>query len=310
MKLAFLGLGKMGNRMVSKLLAGGHEIVVWNRSSDVTQTFLTQHKEFVKANKLSSVVEIKDFSSLLDVEIFWSMVPPGPPTEEVMKSLEVVAKKEDIIIDGGNAYYKDSQRRYENFAKMGARFLGIGVSGGILAIENGFPLMVGGDESAYKEIEPILITLTHPRGGYAYFGVGGVGHFIKMVHNGIEYGMMQSLAEGFGVLEKSPYPLALEKVGMIWQKNTIISSFLLDRAVDALDKDSQLSTLVGEIDATGEAEWTIEAAKEEGVPVPVIEDSLKFRTESKKDVMIKESFVAKMVAAIRREFGGHKVVEK
>jgi 6-phosphogluconate dehydrogenase len=170
--------------------------------------------------------------------------------------------------------------------------------------------MVGGDKSAFEEIKPILETLIKPHGGYDYFGEGGAGHFVKMVHNGIEYGMMQAIGEGYGVLEKAPYSLDLLKVAELWQKNTIVTSFLNECARDALEKDPSLSNLDGVIDATGEAEWTVNQAKVEGVYVENIDQSLDFRRRSKTDPNVSSSFAARMVAALRHEFGGHKVKEK
>jgi 6-phosphogluconate dehydrogenase len=170
--------------------------------------------------------------------------------------------------------------------------------------------MVGGDKSAYETIMPLLDSLAKPNGGHAYFGTGGAGHFVKMVHNGIEYGMMQAIGEGFGVLEKSEYQFDLLEVAKLWQKGTIVSSFLIDRAKDALEKDKKLSDIEGVIASTGEAEWTVNAAKQESVPVPVIEESLEFRRQSQTDMAIQNSFAAKMVAALRREFGGHDVKKK
>lgn len=320
MRIGFLGLGKMGKRIVAKLLEDGHEVVVWNRSYETSVEFEKEQKNNVilasKARpgsdseqaRMTIVKEIKDFAQLLaGQKIFWVMLPAGEATESALGQLDSLVVEGDTIIDGGNSFYKDTQKWYKHFEKMHVGFLGIGVSGGILAAENGFPLMVGGDRKSFEKIRPLLETLSHPRGGYDYFGSGGAGHFVKMVHNGVEYGMMQSIGEGFGVLEKSQYGLDLEKVANIWTKNTIVAGFLMDRAKDALQKDPKLEKIIGEIDATGEALWTIGAAKEEQVPVGVIEQSLAFRKKSKTDKKIAHSTAAKMVAALRHEFGGHKV---
>ncbi|MBI2443394.1 MAG: 6-phosphogluconate dehydrogenase, partial [Candidatus Levybacteria bacterium] len=180
-----------------------------------------------------------------------------------------------------------------------------GVSGGVHALENGYPLMAGGDVSAYRYITTILDSLAKPNGGHAYFGTGGAGHFVKMVHNGIEYGMMQALGEGFGVFDKSPYNLDLLEIAKLYQKGTIISGFLMDQAKNALGKDSILSSIEGKIDASGEGEWTVAEAKKEGVPIENIEQSLDFRRRSQTDQAVQDSFAAKMVAALRHEFGGH-----
>lgn len=301
----------MGTRMVLKLLEGGHEVVVWNRSTEPIKDleFRIQDSESEKHFKTANT--IKDLISQLEKpRVVWSMLPAGDATESTLKEIAKCVEKGDIVIDGGNSFYKDTQRRYDELRAKGIAFLGIGVSGGIKAAENGYPLMVGGDVSAYQYITTILETLSKPKGGFEYFGEGGAGHFVKMVHNGIEYGMMQALGEGYGVLEKAPYSLDLIKVANLWQKNTIVTSFLNECAKDALSKDPALEGLDGVIDATGEAEWTVNQAKEEGVYAENIDQSLDFRRRSKTDQKVSSSFAARMVAALRREFGGHKVKEK
>ncbi len=311
MKLGFIGLGKMGSRIVKKLLASGHEVVVWNRSQDPMFALQDEIKSTNYVNNLDIAHSIEELVGLLSpTRVVWSMLPAGEATENVLKELEKYLDRHDIVIDGGNAHFSDTQRRYEACKTKQIRFLGIGVSGGILAEENGYPLMAGGDKSAYDYISDILESLSKPHGGYTYFGEGGAGHFVKMVHNGIEYGMMQALGEGFGVLEKAPYPLDLDNVAKLWKKGTIISSFLLNRAYDALEKNSALDDISGVIDASGEGLWTVEQARKEDVPVPVIEESLNFRNKSKTDEKIQQSFAAKMVAALRREFGGHTTKKK
>lgn len=309
MKIGFIGLGKMGSRIVKKLLAGGHEVVVWNRSEDPILALQQDIRATNYINNLDVASSIEELVSLLESpKVVWSMLPAGDATETVLQEVAKYIGQHDIVIDGGNAHFSDTQRRFESFEKSGVRYLGIGVSGGIIAFEDGYPLMAGGDKSAYDYISPLLETLAKPHGGYTYFGTGGAGHFIKMVHNGIEYGMMQAIGEGFGVLEKAPYQFDLDNVARLWQKGTIISSFLLDRALDALEKNPKLDDISGEIDASGEALWTVEEAKKEDVPVPVIEKSLEFRNQSKTDERVKKSFAARMVAALRREFGGHKII--
>ncbi|HEX7042478.1 MAG TPA: decarboxylating 6-phosphogluconate dehydrogenase [Patescibacteria group bacterium] len=316
MKIAFLGLGKMGKRMVWKLLLDGHDVVVWNRSSMPTEELVEKYEKVPsqkrkKMGDLSIAPEILDLKKLLNKSrVIWLMVPSGEATNSVLEEVSDIVSEGDIVIDGGNSYFKDTQKWYEKFQKENVKFLGVGVSGGVLADKNGFSLMVGGSEKGYEYIKPILKTLAAPNGSFDYFGTGGVGHFIKMVHNGIEYGMMQSIGEGFGVINKSPYKIDTLKVAKVWQKGSIISSFLVDRAKDALDKDPNLSDVIGLIDATGEAKWTVEEAKKENVEVPVIKDALLFREKSKKDKKIQKSFTAKMVSALRREFGGHKIKEK
>lgn len=292
MKLGFIGLGKMGSRMVEKLLREGHEAVAWNRSDN----------ELKNAETVEELVK-----SLETPRVVWSMVPAGEATEDILGEVSKFVEKGDIVIDGGNSHFKDTQRRFDNFRKKGIRFLGIGVSGGIIAAKEGYPMMVGGDKSAYLGVQPLLDSLAKPRGGHEYFGIGGAGHFVKMLHNGIEYGIMQSLGEGFEVLEKAPYKLDLLKVAKLWQKGTLVSGFMLDRTVEALSNDPKLSSIVGVIAESGEAKWTIDQAKEEGVPVEIIERSLDYRKRSQKDKKIQNSFTAKLVAALRNAFGGHEV---
>ncbi len=314
MKIGFLGLGRMGSRMVKKLLADGHEVIVWNRSQGAVETFMNEIKATDSGRVRPSLARTscaktiqETLESLSSPKVLWLMLPAGKPTDDVLTEISKYVVKDDIIIDGGNAYYKDTEKRYKKFEKNGIRFLGIGVSGGIKAAENGFPLMVGGDRSAYEFVQPILKTLSKPHGGYDYFGIGGAGHFVKMVHNGIEYGMMQAIGEGFGIMESSKYEFDLQKVAKIWQKGTIISSFLIDCAADALQKDPQLTDFTGPIGENGEATWTIEEAEKEKIAIPVIRDALQYRLDSQKSKKLQKSFVARMVSALRFAFGGHAV---
>jgi len=330
MKLGFIGLGRMGNRMVTKLVGESHEVVVWNRSSNKVEEL----KLKVKSEKLKVGKTIEDLVNQLGKpRVIWSMLPAhsthsvnlvqassgsetGDPTQEILKEVEKYVETDDIVIDGGNAHYTDTQKRFENFAKKGVRFLGIGVSGGLIAAKEGYPLMAGGDRQAYDQIKPILDSLAKPTphhvgsgqgGGHEYFGEGGAGHFVKMVHNGIEYGVMQSIGEGFGVLEKSPYNLDLVKVAKLYQKGTLLSGFMMQRTVEALEKDPKMESIEGYIEASGEGEWTVEEAKKQKVPVEIIEASLEFRNRSRSDPKVASSFAARLVAALRNAFGGHEV---
>lgn len=296
MQIGIVGLGKMGSRIAQKLQNDGHEVIAWNRTK-------IQNSEFKIQNSIQELIQ-----NLEKPRVIWVMVPNGAPTDEVLSEVSKYIDKDDIAIDGGNSNYKDTEKRYQQFEKKRIKFLGIGVSGGLKAFENGYPLMAGGDKSAYEFIKPILDSLSKPNGGYEYFGEGGAGHFIKMVHNGIEYGMMQSIGEGFEVLEKSKYSFDLEKVAGIWQKGTIISGFLMDRTKEVFEKG--LEGVVGIVNATGEAEWTVNAAKEEGVDIEIIEQSLEFRRRSQTDSKIQNSFAAKVVAGLRNAFGGHEVRKK
>lgn len=313
MKIGFIGLGKMGSRMVLKLLEEGHEVVTWTRSESTVSNFIRQLGGSNSEMKKNVVVaqNIKDLvNHLRPPRIVWCMVSAGEATQVVLDELKKYVEKDAIVIDGGNAHYKDTQRRFYEFKKIGVKFFGIGVSGGIIAAREGYPLMVGGDKNAYPQIKPILDSLSAPYGGHEYFGEGGAGHFVKMIHNGIEYGIMQSLGEGFAVLQKGPYPFDLVKIAKLWQKGTLVSGFMLDRAVESLEKDPNLSAITGYIEESGEARWTVEQAREENVEVEIIERSLEFRRRSQTDAAIQGSFAARMIAALRQAFGGHEVKKK
>lgn len=311
MKLGFIGLGRMGNRMVAKLLAEGHEVVVWNRTQGKVKELIDSKKPEWNIEGTSSIKDLVE--RLPKPRIIWLMLPAGSATKEILLDeggVDKFIEKGDIIVDGGNAHYTDTQERFEYFLEKNVRFLGIGVSGGLIAAEEGYPLMVGGDKQAYEQIMPILDSLAKPGGGHEFFGEGGAGHFVKMVHNGIEYGYMQALGEGFGVLEKSPYNLDLVKVAKLYQKGTLLSGYMTDRAVEALEKDPTLEKLDGVINASGEGEWTVEEAKKNNLPIEIIKESLEFRIQSLGDKKISSSFAARMVAALRNAFGGHEVKKK
>ena len=301
MHIGFIGLGKMGYRMAGKLAEDGHQIVVWNRTAEISQKFVTQYK-----CQASETVE-QLLQMLQTPKVIWLMLPAGTATQSMLDQIIPLLKPEDILIDGGNAHFSDTQKRFELCQQKGIRFLGIGVSGGIIAETEGYPIMVGGDMSAYQEIDPILKSLSQPNGGYEYFGDGGAGHFIKMIHNGIEYGIMQSLGEGYEVLTKAPYKFDLQKVTALWQKGTLVSGFMLDRVADALLPDPTLGEVDGVIAASGEANWTIDQAAKEGVEVDIIKKSLDYRQRSQRDPLVAETFTAKLVAALRHAFGGHEL---
>ncbi len=307
MQIGILGLGKMGSKLMEKFLLGGNEVVAWNRSKDVLDHLKGSEGDYIVKQKLTLAYSLEGLrEKLLKPRIFWLMVPAGEATESIIAEIENIVEQGDIIIDGGNAHYKDTQKRFDKLTPKGIKYMGIGVSGGIHGLESGFSLMVGGDKDVYEYIKPLLDSLVLPEGGHYFFGLGGAGHFVKMVHNGIEYGMMQALGEGFGVLAKSPYQLNLIDVGYAWQRGSIIRSFLLDMAVNAIVDPDFINT-EGIIAATGEGKWTVEAAAEEHVPADVIKASLEFRQRSQYDKATQETLAAKLVAAIRNQFGGHEV---
>lgn len=301
MKSGFIGLGKMGSRMAEKLLNEGHEVVVWNRSIESANELRIKNHELRIARTIEELVR-----SLETPRIVWIMVPAAA-VEEVLTEVRKFVEIGDIVIDGGNSFYKDTENRFDAFEKEGIHFLGIGVSGGVIAFENGYPMMVGGSSLGYETIKIILDSLARPAGGHEYFGTGGAGHFVKMVHNGIEYGMMQSLGEGFEVLENSKYKFDLTKIAKLFQKGTIISGFLIDRASEMLEKDPNLDSFAGVISRSGEGDWTVEVAKEEGVDVSLIGESVDYRKRSETDKKIQNSFTAKMINALRSAFGGHEI---
>jgi len=314
----------MGGNMAIKLLQEGHEVVVWSRSPKTVEEFKQKIKDQKPSHSTSSVQAIKNIDqnlktpetveelvqSLGKPKVVWSMLPAGEATESMLSEISKFAEKEDIVIDGSNANFNDTQRRFDDFKKKGIRFLGIGVSGGVVAAKTGYPIMVGGDKSAYDAIRPILDSLSKPSGGYQYFGEGGAGHFVKMIHNGIEYGVMQSLGEGFDVLKHAPYALDLVQVGKLWQKGTLLEGFLLDRTIEALEEDPNLEKVSGAIGISGEADWAVEQAKKQNIPIPIIEASLDYRKKSNVDETIQASFTARVVNGMRGAFGGHPVKKK
>ncbi len=306
MKLGFIGLGKMGSRMALKLLKEGHDVTVWNRSPQPVEALKSYIPDLKSAPTIEELVK-----SLEKPRVVWLMLPAGESTEGILSQVEKLVEKDDIVIDGGNSKFSDTDRHFENFKSQGVRFLGIGVSGGVVAEKTGYPLMAGGDRSAYDYITPILGSLAKSQGGHEYFGTGGAGHYVKMVHNAIEYGYMQSIGEGFGVMEKSSYDLDLLKVAKIYDSGSLISGFMMQRTIEALESDPHLDTFAGVIgSASGETIWTIEEAKKNNLLIDIIDRSQKIRTESETDGKIQNSFAAKMVAALRAAFGGHPVKKK
>lgn len=306
MQIGLLGLGKMGRNIAEKLIEGGHEVVVWNRSTEVLETLRAEKSEAIIKGSLVITHSIDELRNTLRApRILWLMLPSGDPTSNILSQLKEQLEAGDIVIDGGNAKFTDTELRAKEFADKEMKYLGIGVSGGLYGLTNGYPLMAGGDKDAYDYVTPILDSLAKPYGKHTYFGPGGAGHFVKMVHNAIEYGMMQALAEGFGIIAKSDYKLDVAEVAKNWQSGSIVASFLLDMAANALSKDPSLSEYDGYINATGEAEWAIAQAREMKLPVGVIDQALEFRKKSQYDKAVQETYVAKMVAALRHEFGGH-----
>ena len=289
MKLGLVGLGKMGAGMAERLRRGSHEVIGYDRNPDVTE--------------VGSLKEL--IGSLEPPRAVWVMVPSGDPTEATLKELADLASPGDILIDGGNSMYKDSVRRAEELAKKGIKFLDIGTSGGVWGLEVGFCLMIGGPRDAFEAVEPALATLAPPE-GYALVGPAGAGHYAKMVHNGIEYGMLQAYAEGFDLLQASDFDLDLGQLAALWNHGSVVRSWLLELAERALDKDPKLEALAGYVDDSGEGRWTVLEAVERGVAADTLAHALFRRFTSREE----DSFSMRMIAALRNEFGGHAVKQR
>ena len=286
MQLGMIGLGRMGGNMTKRLEEHGHEMKTYDPGVDSTASTLEELRDQLDAPRA-----------------FWTMVPAGKITEDTFQTLLTVAEEGDAIVDGGNSNFRDSQRRYREAREHGVHFVDAGVSGGIWGLRNGYCLMVGGDNEAVQRLEPIFTALA-PEDGYAHVGPSGAGHFVKMVHNGIEYGLMQAYAEGFEVMEKSEFDLDLHDIAGIWRYGSVVRSWLLELLHDALEKEgNDLARLRGYVEDSGEGRWTIHEAMAEDVPVPVITAALYARFASRQE----ESFAAKITAALRNEFGGHAV---
>lgn len=298
MKIGFIGLGKMGFNMVHRLLNSGHEVVVWNRSSEAIREIEKLGAE--GANSFEDLVE-----KLPARKVVWLMVPAGKPVDDNLETLLHLLKKNDIVVDGGNSYWRETQVRAKKAAEYGVHFLDCGTSGGVWGLQNGYCLMYGGDKEPADYVEPVFKSLA-PENGYVYCGPSGTGHMVKMVHNGIEYGMMQAYAEGFEILEKAPYDLNLTKIADAWQYGSVVRSWLLELAVNALKDDPKLEQLKDYVSDSGEGRWTVQTAIDFDVPAHVITASLFNRFQSRQD----ESFAMKMLAALRNQFGGHAVKTK
>ena len=297
MQLAMIGLGRMGGNMTERLMRGGHTVVAYDRDPATVQKY--EQMGATPAADLAQVV-----GKLQAPRIIWIMVPAGKPVDDTIDTLLPQLAPGDILIDGGNSMYKDSRARAERLATKQIAFIDAGTGGGIWGLENGYCLMVGGDTTAVKHCEPIFLTLA-PKDGYLHVGPPGAGHYVKMVHNGIEYGLLQAYAEGYEVLAASKkYPeLDLRAIAELWQHGSVVRSWLNELAVDAFAKDPRLSALKGYVADSGEGRWTVQEAIDEDVPAPVITLSLQTRFRSRQA----DSFGAKVIAALRNEFGGHAV---
>lgn len=288
MQLGMVGLGRMGANMTERLRRGGHEVIGYDHNREISD-----------AGSLAELVE-----RLAAPRHVWLMVPSGKPTDDTIDELSGLLEPGDLIVDGGNSNFRDSVRHGEQLEEKGLLFMDAGTSGGIWGLEVGYCLMVGGSEEAFRRMAPALKTLA-PESGYAHVGPVGAGHFTKMVHNGIEYAMLQAYAEGFEMLEASQFPLDLHQIAALWNQGSVVRSWLLELAERAFEKDPSLSAVRGYVEDSGEGRWTVIEAVNSAVPATTIAASLFARFASRQD----DSFAMKFIAAMRNEFGGHAVRE-
>ena len=299
MQLALIGLGKMGYNLALNLRSHDHAVVAHDRSTELTAQ-LAAEAGTQPANSLAEVC-----AALTGRRVIWLMVPAGAIVEGVIEQLTPHLAAGDILIDGGNSNFKDSKRRYSTLKAKGIDFLDCGTSGGMTGALHGACTMIGGEPEVYAYCKPIFDDLSLP-GGTLYVGTPGAGHFTKMVHNGIEYGMMQAMAEGFEVLDKSEYDVDFKAVADLWNHGSVVRSWLMELMSNAFSKDPHLDSIRGVMHSSGEGKWTLETALDLGVPTPVIALSLLMRYRSQQD----DTFSGKVVAALRNEFGGHAVEKK
>jgi 6-phosphogluconate dehydrogenase len=295
MELGMIGLGRMGANMTERLVMGGHRVISFDRSPEAIQRVVDIGA--VGAHSLA------DFVKQLSLpRAIWLMVPSGDPVDQTIEQLLPNLTKGDIIIDGGNSNYKDSIRRAEKLKPHGMHFVDAGTSGGIWGLKNGYCMMVGGEKEIVERLAPIFTTLA-PKDGYLHVGPSGAGHFVKMIHNGIEYGMMQAYGEGFELLKSSQFDLDLGKIAHLWNQGSVVRSWLLELCESAFQKDPKLDSIKGYVEDSGEGRWTVIEAVERGVSATALAHSLFARYASRQT----DGFANKVLAALRNEFGGHAV---
>ena len=295
MQLAMIGLGKMGGNMSARLLRAGHSVVVHDRDAATIE-------QYAKLGGTPAPDTAAVLAQLRPRRIVWLMIPAGAPVDETIEALKPGLVAGDIVIDGGNSNYHDTRRRAAALARDGIELLDCGTSGGIWGLENGYCLMVGGSEDAYSHCEEIFRALAQ-EGGYARVGAAGAGHYVKMVHNGIEYGLLQAYAEGYEILHASDYELDLHRIAALWNRGSVVRSWLNELAERALEDSGAVEALKGFVPDSGEGRWTVQEAVDLDVPAPVITLALLMRLRSRQD----DSYGAKLIAALRNEFGGHAV---
>jgi 6-phosphogluconate dehydrogenase len=310
-QLGLIGLGRMGGNMARRLAAGGHDLVTWDRSQNAVTA--------LAGGGISGAASLDDLvQRLTPPRAVWVMVPAGDPTEQTVAALAARLQSGDVIIDGGNTHFKDDVHRAGELEPKGLHYVDVGTSGGVWGADRGYCLMIGGPAPIVERLTPIFRTLAPGQGttaptealdlakttaheGFVHCGPAGAGHFAKMIHNGIEYGLMQSYAEGFDILRNAPYDFKLEEVAEVWRRGSVVSSWLLDLAARALAKDPQLSDFVGTVADSGEGRWTVQAAIEESVPADVLTTALYVRFRSRQE----HTFAEKLLSALRAQFGGH-----
>ena len=295
MDIGFVGLGKMGLNMVTRLQRAGHQVTAYDRSADALANATAAG--CIGAASLADLVQ-----RLKAPRAVWIMVPSGPPTEETVQAVTALLAPGDVIIDGGNTRFHDDVRRSKELAARKLQYIDAGTSGGIWGLKNGYCLMVGGNKEAIDRLAPVFEALAPPN-GWAHVGAAGAGHYVKMVHNGIEYSLMQGYAEGFELMSKSEYRLDLSRIADLWLQGSVVRSWLLELAASALKEDPRLEQLKGYVQDSGEGRWMVADAIDKDVPVPTLTAALFTRFRSRQT----ESFAEKMLAALRNAFGGHAV---
>jgi 6-phosphogluconate dehydrogenase len=295
MQIGFVGLGKMGLNMVTRLTRAGHTVVAYDRAADAVSR--AQNEGARGAGSLQELV-----TGLVSPRAVWVMVPAGAPTESTIAALERLLAAGDMIVDGGNTNFQDDVRRAAALKTKGIAYVDAGTSGGIWGLQEGYCLMVGGDAAVCKYLEPIFLTLAPPN-GYLRVGESGAGHYVKMIHNGIEYGLMQAYAEGFELMHASDYPIDVAKVASLWMKGSVVRSWLLELTARALAADPELASLRGYVEDSGEGRWTLGEAIARSVPMPVLTAALFTRFRSRQE----NPFAERLLAALRQQFGGHAV---
>jgi 6-phosphogluconate dehydrogenase len=295
MELGFVGLGRMGGNMVTRLVQGGHRVVAYDRSAGAAA--------LAKASGAETVGTLEELPKALRApRAVWIMVPAGEPTESTIDTLSGLLARDDVIVDGGNTRWTDDVRRGRALTARGLHYVDAGTSGGVWGLQNGYCLMVGGEPDVIARLAPVFTTLAPPN-GWLHVGGIGAGHYVKMIHNGIEYGMMQAYAEGFELMSASDYRLDLPAIANLWNQGSVVRSWLLELAADALRADPALAHLKPYVEDSGEGRWTVEDAIDKAVPAPVITAALFARVRSRRD----NSFADRLLAALRNQFGGHAV---